>query len=148
MLTDRPQFERLALEHLDTLARVARCLTDQPAEADDLVQETYLRALRSGDGIEGQPYSARVWLLRALHNTHSARAGRDGVRLSGGGERAPADDRGAAQGDAAAFDFAAVPDDVLAGAMEHLSAELRVALVLWAVEEMSVQEIADATCVP
>ncbi|HVH08196.1 MAG TPA: sigma factor [Gemmatimonadales bacterium] len=43
----RASFEREALVHLDSLYRVALRLTGNPAEADDLVQETMLKAYRA-----------------------------------------------------------------------------------------------------
>ena len=49
MKIERKQFEALALEHLDMLYRVARRMTRDGHRAEDLVQETYLRAFRSAD---------------------------------------------------------------------------------------------------
>jgi DNA-directed RNA polymerase specialized sigma24 family protein len=43
----RDQFERMALEQIDLLYRVARRLARHDAAAEDLVQETYVRAIRS-----------------------------------------------------------------------------------------------------
>lgn len=44
----RHEFENLALEHLDAVYRMAMQLARHPDEAADLVQDTYLRALRAG----------------------------------------------------------------------------------------------------
>src|SRR5687767_14630641 len=52
----RDEFEKLALEHIDMLYRIARRLTRDANRAEDLVQETYLRALRAGDEFELQAY--------------------------------------------------------------------------------------------
>ncbi len=55
-------FEREALCHLDDVARFARSLTHSPADADDLVQETFLRAFRGWHTY--RPGSdARRWLF-------------------------------------------------------------------------------------
>jgi RNA polymerase sigma-70 factor (ECF subfamily) len=56
------------LPELDVLLRVARSLTARPADAEDLVQDTLLRAYRSIDGFDGQ--HPRAWLLTILRNTH------------------------------------------------------------------------------
>src|SRR5690349_126858 len=70
MQIDRDEFVRLALAELDSVDRVARSLTRDSAEADDLVQETYLRALRSHEGFDLKEFGIRPWLLRILHNVH------------------------------------------------------------------------------
>ena len=41
-----PDFQGQALQHLDALYNFAMYLTKRPPDADDLVQETYLRAFR------------------------------------------------------------------------------------------------------
>src|SRR3954451_16391643 len=77
MKLDRTQFEALAMEHLDMLYRMARRLTRDEASAEDLVQETYLRALRSYETFDLKEYGIRPWLLRIMHNLHSSRFKRE-----------------------------------------------------------------------
>lgn len=60
-------FEREALVHLDALYRVALRLTGSAADADDLVQETMLKAYRSWHQYEPGT-NARAWLLTILRN--------------------------------------------------------------------------------
>jgi RNA polymerase sigma-70 factor (ECF subfamily) len=60
-------FEALALPHLEAVARFARSLTRGGAEADDLVQETYLNALRYWKTfVPG--HDPRVWLFAICRN--------------------------------------------------------------------------------
>jgi RNA polymerase sigma-70 factor (ECF subfamily) len=63
----RAAFEREALVHLDTLYRVALRLTGNPADADDLVQETMLKAYKAWDQYQ-QGTNAKGWLLTILRN--------------------------------------------------------------------------------
>jgi len=66
--TRRAAFEKEALVHLDALYRVALRLTGNPSDADDLVQETMLKAYRSWE--QYQPgTNAKGWLLTILRNS-------------------------------------------------------------------------------
>ena len=73
-----PAFEAEALACLDVLYRAALRLTRRPADAEDLVQETYLKAFRAVDRFEPGT-NLRAWLFTILHNTARNRA-RDRAR--------------------------------------------------------------------
>lgn len=60
-------FTDQVLPEIEVLLRVARSITPQPADAEDLVQETLLRAYRSIGGFDGR--HPRAWLLTILRNT-------------------------------------------------------------------------------
>jgi RNA polymerase sigma-70 factor (ECF subfamily) len=61
-------FEREALACLDSLYRTARRLSRDPADAEDLVQDTYLKAFRAAERFEPGT-NLRAWLFTILHNT-------------------------------------------------------------------------------
>jgi RNA polymerase sigma-70 factor (ECF subfamily) len=63
-----PAFETEALASLDNLYRAALRLTRVPADAEDLVQETYLKAFRAAGSFEPGT-NMRAWLFTILHNT-------------------------------------------------------------------------------
>ena len=71
-------FEAEALASLDSLYRAALRLTRVPADAEDLVQETYLKAFRAAASFEPGT-NLRAWLFTILHNTARNRA-RDRAR--------------------------------------------------------------------
>lgn len=67
-----PAFATTALPHLDEVARFARWLVRDSADADDLVQETYLKALRAWHTF--RPGSdCRAWLFTICRNAHISR---------------------------------------------------------------------------
>lgn len=63
----RRGFEAMVLPHLDAAYNLARWLTHNPDDAEDVVQEAYLRAFRYHAGFEGD--DARSWLLTIVRNT-------------------------------------------------------------------------------
>ena len=69
----RAAFEAAALEFVDSLYRTALRLTRVPSDAEDLVQDTYLKAFRAVDSFEPGT-NLRAWLFTILHNTARNRA--------------------------------------------------------------------------
>jgi RNA polymerase sigma-70 factor (ECF subfamily) len=61
-------FETGALAEIDSLYRTALRLTRVPADAEDLVQDTYLKAFRAADSFEPGT-NLRAWLFTILHNS-------------------------------------------------------------------------------
>ena len=145
------EFEKLALEQLDTLYRVARRLTRDATAAEDLVQETCLRALRGRASFELQEYGIRPWLLRIMHNLHFSRATRD-KRQPPSVEQEQLEATAAGEGNDVPLPIGAGSfegmDEHLVHALDQLPDEYREVMMLWAVEELSYKEIADAVGVP
>jgi len=61
-------FERYVLPELEVMLRVAQSLTRNRADAEDLVQDTLVRAYKAIDRFDGR--FPRAWLLTILRNTH------------------------------------------------------------------------------
>jgi len=154
MKLDRAEFERLAMEHLDMLYRVARRLTRDPTAAEALVQETYLRALRSYETFDLQEFGIRPWLLRIMHNLQASRFQREKRQPTAVEDeqlqavaRAPESTIGqdSAAGGRGIWE---TMDQNLVKAVEGLPEEYRSVLTLWAIEDLSYKEIAEALDVP
>jgi RNA polymerase sigma-70 factor, ECF subfamily len=64
---DLPNFEQAVLPHLDAAYNLARWLTRNEQDAQDVVQEAYLRAFRFFPGFRGG--DARAWLMKIVRNT-------------------------------------------------------------------------------
>ena len=64
---EKVRFEQLVLPHLDSAVNLARWLLRNPADAEDVVQEAMLRALRFFDRFRGG--EARGWLLQIVRNS-------------------------------------------------------------------------------
>jgi len=143
------QFEALALEQLDMLYRVARRLTRDAAAAEDLVQETYLRALRGRDSFDLKAHGIRPWLLRIMHNLHVSR-GELESRQPAALDQEQLQTAATSGAEAVPWDLASVDgmDEHLVRAMNALAIEYQVVLQLWAIEDMSYKEIAEAVGVP
>ena len=150
---DRPEFEQLALQHIDPVYRMAMQLTRHPDEAADLVQETYLRALRSAERFEEKGGGMRSWLFTILHNTFYSRVKREARGPAAVEEFFEADQRETIPDEAPpAFDLRSLDwdhvDERLKKAIDELSPEHREILLLWGVEGLKYRQIADITGVP
>ena len=153
MKLSREDFEQRALEHLDTLYRIARRLTHDPTRAEDLVQETFLRALRGRDAFRLQAFGIRPWLLRIMHNLHYSQAERerrqpvalDGEHLETASQSDHHPHNLALPLPTASFEGM---DEKLVRALDGLPSEYQIVLLLWAVDELSYKEIAEAVGIP
>ena len=146
----RVGFEREALVHLDVLYRVALRLTGNPSDADDLVQETMLKAYRAWDQYE-KGTNAKAWLLTILRHAfineyrrktqHPETVDLDSIEpFAVFPEVQDEDPQGAF--------FDRIVDDEVLRAIDKLPEAFRETLVLSDVEGMSYQEIAGILEIP
>jgi RNA polymerase sigma-70 factor (ECF subfamily) len=158
--TAHAAFLEATLPHLDAVYRVARHAGRDPHLADDLVQETYLRAYAAFDGHRGE--STRSWLvaicLNLVRSDWRRRARRPQEQLSGdvagdvlewrgsasAAARAAAPRVGAGQPDEDLFAAvqARLSRDVVARALQRLPDEQRQALVLMDLAGHTASEVA------
>jgi RNA polymerase sigma-70 factor (ECF subfamily) len=68
-MAEQERFEEQAMEFMPSLYAAALRMTRNPADAEDLVQETYLKAYRGFHGFE-QGTNLKAWLYRILTNTY------------------------------------------------------------------------------
>ena len=146
------RFEETALEYLDALYAAALRMTRNPADAEDLVQETYLKAFAAFDQFQ-EGTNLRAWLYRILTNAY--------INLYRKKQRepylTPAEDLDDWQVHAtpdlvtpsAELDvLGRLPDDDINSALEQLPPERRMVVYYADVEGMSYQEIADIMGTP
>ena len=140
------RFEQTFLPYLDAAHNLARWLTRNAHDAEDLVQEAYLRAFEHYDDFRGQ--SARAWLLTIVRNacfSHLRRAmpAGDAAEFD---ERVHSPDR--ASDDPELLALKEADSRQLTQALEELPEEYREAIVLRELEELSYKEISSIAGVP
>jgi RNA polymerase sigma-70 factor (ECF subfamily) len=139
-------FEQVVLPHLDAAYNLARWLVRNPHDAEDIVQEAYLRAFRFFGGYQGG--DARSWLLKIVRNTSYSFLVKN----------RPADlaeefdetihTSGAQQLGAEAVLLQSADSHMLREALAELPVNFREVLVLRELEGMSYKEIAEVMSVP
>ena len=151
-------FEREALAALDSLYRTARRLSRDRADAEDLVQETYLKAFRAADRFEPGT-NLRAWLFTILHNTARNRfrdRARDTVAIDSevvdrAADAPPPGSLGTGSGGGENPETLLLRDTLtpeLQSAIDALPGAFREAVWLRDVEEFSYAEIAEMLDVP
>ena len=150
------EFEAEALRHLDALYRTALRMTRSEADAEDLVQETYIRAFRFRDQFT-LGTNMKAWLFRILTNTfintyRRKTAQPEVTDLDGIDEfslyRRMADDRAASTSpDPEAELLNSVVDTEVTDALEALPEKFRTTVLL-DVEGFSYKEIAEMLSIP
>lgn len=138
----RLAFEEAVLPHLDAAYNLARWLTRNNQDAEDVVQESYLRAFRFFDGFRGG--DARAWLLAVVRNTCLT-----WLRQRGRQETLELDDQ--MPGNEASPEKELLRKMVatsVQNCLEGLPLEYREAFILREVEDLSYKEISDVVGVP
>ena len=140
-------FERETLPHTDLLYNYALRMTNNPADADDLVQETYLKAYRFWDSYE-LGTNIRAWLFRILRNSYINRYRKE-VREP---DKVEYDDvkglyatrgEGTAEGnDLQESMFGNLLDDEITSAIASLPDEFRTVVILCDIEALTYEEVA------
>lgn len=143
-------FEAEALPHLDSLYRMALRLTGDPSRAEDLVQETMLKAYRAWAQFRPGT-NARAWLLTILRNTfinEYRRQKREPVAVDLEAVEPYAINRDAEQADPEGAFFAQIVDERVLEAIDRLPPDFREVLALSDMENLSYAEIAETLDIP
>jgi RNA polymerase sigma-70 factor (ECF subfamily) len=151
------RFEQIALPHLDAAYNLARWLTRNDADAEDVVQEAFLRAFKFFDGFRGG--SERAWLLTIVRHTCYS-----WLQQNRPAEVVAGFDIEAGDLDRAALDptFRPTPDaddpeiallhqadeDLLNEMIGELPPQFREVVILRELEDLSYKEIAEIAAIP
>jgi RNA polymerase sigma-70 factor, ECF subfamily len=149
----RARFEREVLPHLDAAYNLARWLLRNDQDAEDVTQDSMLRAYRFFDGFRGA--NAKAWLLAIVRNASYSWLARKrlGAAVVGADVSPSFDDADPADGAATEE----TPESLLAtkielaalqGSLDELPVEFREVLVLRELEELSYKEISAAADIP
>ena len=139
------RFEQAVLAHEDAAYNLARWLTGNAHDAEDVAQEAVLRAFQSFDGFRGT--DGRAWLLAIVRNTAYT-----WLRRNRPHELAPLDEElhAAACGTLNPETILMLDADtqLIRQALEDLPVEFREVMVLREMEGLSYKEIAEIAAIP
>lgn len=149
------EFEQVVLPHLDAAYNLARWLTRNDDDAQDIAQEASLRALKFFDGFHGE--NARAWLLTIVRNTYYTwlQKSRDRNRdesfdeefhgIEGDG---PTFAGGMPQSDPEQLMMQQASQQLVNKALEQLPVDSREIIVLRELEDLSYKDIANIVKIP
>ncbi len=146
------RFAEMVLPHLDEAYALARWLTGNRTDAEDVVQEACVRALQALDSAAVE--RPRAWLLAVVRNTAFTWLGKNRPKALILTDNLPAAEARAVQSD---VDAPATPEDVVIAAAQHAAIETAIAdlpysfkeaLVMRDINGLSYREIATTIGVP
>jgi RNA polymerase sigma factor (sigma-70 family) len=140
----RADFENIFLPHLDAAYNLARLLTRNAHDAEDVVQESYLRAWRAFSSFRGD--ASRPWILTIVRNTSFTWLRDNRSRADHAEYHEELHVSGVPTPEAASL--AQERARAVERCVQALPADFREAIVLREMEELSYQEIAEITGVP
>jgi RNA polymerase sigma-70 factor (ECF subfamily) len=138
------RFEELIMPHLDAAYNLARWLTRNEHDAEDVVQDAFLRAFKFFDGFHGS--NSRSWLLSIVRN-----ATFDWLKRNRKSELTAVFDEELHSQDAAeqaGSSLAGADQEMVRKSIEELPVEFREVTILRELEGMSYKEIAEITGAP
>jgi RNA polymerase sigma-70 factor (ECF subfamily) len=139
------RFEQMVLPHLGAAYNLARWLTGNNHDAEDVVQESYLRALKFFGGFRGE--NSRPWLLTIVRNTCFT-----WLRQNRFSELTELDEqihgRERESRNPESIMLAAAHSETVRKAIEELPPEFREVIILREMEDLSYKEIADIASIP
>lgn len=151
----KSEFEALALEHMDALYASALRLTRSPKDAEDLVQDTYLKAFRFFESFE-RGTNIKAWLFKILTNTfinkyrrkvkekEMAEAPAEDVML----DKFVSSDQVRALQDPEGDFFAKLLSDEVVEALDQVPVDFRMVVILADIQDFSYKEIAEIVGCP
>jgi RNA polymerase sigma-70 factor (ECF subfamily) len=159
-LVDQPRltrFNEIAVPHLDAAYNLARWLTRNEHDAEDVVQEAYMRAFRFFDGYRGG--DARAWILKIVRHTcftwlarnrpaEVVTTGEEEVDEERGYDGRSLSDSSTSAKDPEMLLMERLDNDMLNSLIEKLPPLYREILVLREIEELSYREIAEVLALP
>jgi RNA polymerase sigma-70 factor (ECF subfamily) len=145
------RFNEIAVPHLDAAYNLARWLTRNEHDAEDVVQEAYLRAFKFFDGYRGG--DARAWILKIVRHTCFTWLARNRPSEIVASDDDDDDERaaaiqGAPRNDPETLLLQRLDSELLNRLIDKLSAPYREILVLREIEDLSYREIAEVLALP
>lgn len=145
--TEIRRFEEVVLPHLDAAYNLARWLVRNPQNAEDVVQEACLRAVKFFGGYHGG--DARAWLLRIVrHTAYSFLEKNRPAELAEEFDETLHVGQADSQSDSEALLLKSVEAQMLQQALEDLPVRFREALILRELEGLSYKEISELMEIP
>ena len=140
------RFEQVVLPHLGAAYNLARWIIGNDHDAEDVVQESCIRALKFFGGFRGE--NSRPWLLTIVRNTcftwlRQNRVSELSIELD-----EEIHGRGRGPGNPESILLAAAQSEVVLKAIEELPLEFREVIILREMEDLSYKEIADVASIP